>query len=71
MTNLDQADEPAKNSEYRGLNPKTRDVIFLERPDFIKYHPDYNLQKRDEYGNWVAATVPSEDAPSEDQSNPS
>lgn len=56
MTDLDKAGQPAKEYEYRAWNPQTGDVIYLENPTLIKYHPGYKLQTKDENGNWVSAT---------------
>lgn len=52
MTELDQSDQPAKDSEFRAIHPRTRDVVYLQQPELIKYHPDYQLQRRDENGKW-------------------
>lgn len=52
MTEQDRAGIPAKQSEFRAWHPQTRDVIYLQAPEYIRYHPDYQLQKRDENGTW-------------------
>lgn len=68
---LDRASIPAKELEFRAWNPKTRDVIMLEQPELIKYHDDYQLQKRDENGKWdtflLSASTSDEDTHQEDQ----
>jgi hypothetical protein len=51
-TQLDRAAIPARELEFRAYNPRTRDVIMLEQPEMIKYHSDYQLQRRDENGKW-------------------
>jgi 4'-phosphopantetheinyl transferase EntD len=70
MTNLDQSGKPAKESEFRAWHPRTRDVIYLEQPELIKYHPDYQLQKKDENGKWdtflLSASTSDEDTHQED-----
>jgi hypothetical protein len=58
MTNLDKADTPAKSYEYRAWNPANGDVIYLEDPRLIEYHPGYKLQTKDESGNWVTIEPP-------------
>ena len=52
MSELDKAGTPAKSYDFRAWDPQTRDVIMLERPELIRYHDGYQLQKRDENGNW-------------------
>ena len=47
MSELDKAGQPAKEYEFRAWHPQTRDVIMLERPELIRYHNDYQLQRRD------------------------
>lgn len=70
MTELDKAGKPAKEYEFRAWNPKTRDVIMLEQPELIKYHADYQLQKKDENGKWdtflLSASTSDEDTHQED-----
>jgi len=52
MSELDKAGKPAKEYEFRAWRPSDRDVIMLERPELIRYHDGYQLQKRDENGKW-------------------
>lgn len=67
---LDRADIPAKSLEFRAWNPKTRDAIMLEQPELIRYHDEYQLQKRDENGKWdtflLSASTSDEDTHQED-----
>jgi len=69
MTDLDKAGMPAKDYEYRAFNPRNRDAIMLEDPSYVKYHPGYKLQKRDNNGHWADATAPEADARPEDEGN--
>jgi hypothetical protein len=43
----------------------------LQQPELIKYHNDYQLQKRDENGRWdtflLSASTSDEDTHQEDQ----
>jgi hypothetical protein len=70
MTDLDKAGKPAKDYDFRAYHPRTRDVIMLERPELIRYHDDYQLQKRDENGKWdtylLSASTSDEDTHQED-----
>lgn len=69
-TQLDRANIPAKELEFRAWNPKTRDVIMLEQPETIKHFPDYQLQRRDDNGKWdtflLSASTSDEDTHQED-----
>lgn len=70
MSELDNAGQHAKELEFRAWHPKTKDVIMLERPEMIKYHNDYQLQRRDENGNWdtflLSASTSDDDTHQED-----
>ena len=66
MTEQDRAGKPAKELEFRAVNPKTKDVIMLQTPDLIVYHTGYNLQKEDEDGKWNAYDPTAEESRSED-----
>lgn len=52
MTELDKSGTHAAESEFRAWHPRTRDTIYLEQPELIRYHDGYQLQKRDENGKW-------------------
>lgn len=69
MSELDKADTPAKTLEFRAWHPKTKDVIMLEAPEYIRYHDGYQLQKRDEDGKWdtflLSASTSDDDTPQE------
>lgn len=52
MTELDKSGTHAAESEFRAWNPQTQDAIYLEQPELIRYHDNYQLQKRDENGKW-------------------
>ena len=70
MTEQDRADIPAKDSEFRAWHPRTKDVIYLQQPELIRYHDGYQLQKKDENGKWdtflLSADPSDEDAHQED-----
>ena len=67
MTEQDRAGKPAKELEFRAVNPKTKDVIMLQTPDLIRYHTGYNLQKKkDEDGKWNAHDPAAEESHAED-----
>ncbi|AZS06614.1 hypothetical protein SEA_JACOREN57_48 [Mycobacterium phage JacoRen57] len=72
MTELDKAGQPAKEYEFRAWHPKTRDVIMLEQPELIRYHDEYQLQKRNDNGTWstflLSADPDDEDTSQEDLS---
>lgn len=67
MTEQDRANTPAKDEQFRAWHPKTRDVIMLQMPELIQYHPGYILQKKDDNDQWAAyKPAPAEDAHPED-----
>ena len=67
MTDQDRADIPAKESDFRAVNGKTREVTYLQQPELIRYFPEGRLEKRNEDGTWSTFFPPTDvDAPSED-----
>lgn len=68
MTEQDRAGIPAKESEFRAWNPRTRDIVYLQAPEIIKHFPDYILQRKSENGNWDTFLLPESDS---DASEPS
>ena len=54
MTEQDRAATPAKDEQFRAWHPKTKDVIMLQMPELIQYHPGYILQKKDDNDQWAA-----------------
>lgn len=70
MTDLDKAHKPAKEYDFRAWHPHTKDKIMLEYPELIRYHDGYQLQKKDENGNWdtflLSASTSDDDTHQED-----
>ena len=68
MTEQDRADIPAKESDFRAVNIKTREVTYLQQPELIRYFPESRLEKRNEDGTWSTFLLPESDvdSPSED-----
>lgn len=56
MTEQDRADIPASECKYRAKNYQTGKIIMLQSAEYIKYHPDYVLERRNADGNWESAT---------------
>lgn len=70
MSELDKAGIPAHEYEFRAWHPRTGETIMLEFPELIKYHDDYQLQRKDENGNWdtflLSASTSDDDTHQED-----
>lgn len=62
MTEQDRAGIPAAECKYRAINRSVTpaDVIMLQTPDLIKYHPNHKLERRNAEGIWES---PAEQAP--------
>ena len=61
MTDQDRADIPAKECDFRAVNPKTREVTYLQQPELIRYFfPECRLEKRNEDGSWSTFLLPEE-----------
>lgn len=68
MTDQDRADIPAKESDFRAVHSKTREMTYLQQPELIRYFPESRLEKRNEDGTWSTFLLPESDvdSPSED-----
>ena len=70
MTEQDRAGIPAKESDFRAVRTTpSRDVIYLQAPEYIRYFPDYRLEKKNDDGTWSTFLLPESDveSPSENE----